>query len=105
MGPRFCVGVMYFWGLMGATEVIFIFAVYLLLFGAKGIPSLAKTMGQAVRTFRNATEDIQREILADDRPKKQDFSNVRDVTQPRPEDAHGNVGDGPLNDNPTSQDA
>ena len=48
---------MYFWGLMGATEVIFIFAVYLLLFGAKGIPSLAKTMGQAVRTFRNATED------------------------------------------------
>ena len=54
---------MYFWGLMGATEVIFIFAVYLLLFGAKGIPSLAKTMGQAVRTFRNATEDIQREIL------------------------------------------
>ena len=47
---------------MGATEVIFIFAVYLLLFGAKGIPSLARSMGQAVRTFRNATEDIQREI-------------------------------------------
>lgn len=47
---------------MGATEIIFIFAVYLLLFGAKGIPSLAQTMGQAVRTFRNATDDIQREI-------------------------------------------
>ena len=89
-------GLMYFWGFMGATEVIFIFAVYLLLFGAKGIPSLAKTMGQAVRTFRNATEDIQREILADDRPKSKDFSNVRDVTQPRPEDAHGNVGDAPM---------
>ena len=89
-------GLMYFWDLMGATEVIFIFAVYLLLFGAKGIPSLAKTMGQAVRTFRNATEDIQREILADDRPKSKDFSNVRDVTQPRPDDAHGNVGDGPM---------
>lgn len=104
MGPRFCVGVMYFWGLMGATEVIFIFAVYLLLFGAKGIPSLAKTMGQAVRTFRNATEDIQREILADDRPKKADFSNVRDVTSPRKEDAHGNVGDGPMDHSKTTQD-
>ena len=53
---------------MGATEIVFIFVVYLLLFGAKGIPSLAKTMGEAVRTFRSATEDIQREILAEDAP-------------------------------------
>ena len=87
---------------MGATEIIFIFAVYLLLFGAKGIPSLAKTMGQAVRTFRNATEDIQREILSEDRPKSRDFSNVRDVTQPRDqrEEQPVNVGDGPLKDAP-----
>ena len=87
---------------MGATEIIFIFAVYLLLFGAKGIPSLAKTMGQAVRTFRNATEDIQREILSDDRPKARDFSNVRDVTKPRSdtEEAPKDMGDGPLKDAP-----
>lgn len=87
---------------MGATEIIFIFAVYLLLFGAKGIPSLAKTMGQAVRTFRNATEDIQREILSDDRPKARDFSNVRDVTKPRSDanETSKNMGDGPLKDAP-----
>lgn len=84
---------------MGATEIIFIFAVYLLLFGAKGVPSLAKTMGQAVRTFRTATEDIQREILAEDRPKTRDFSNVRDVTAPRNvEDQATTMGDGPLKD-------
>ena len=64
-------GLMYFWGFMGATEVIFIFAVYLLLFGAKGIPSLAKSMGQA-STFRNATKTFNA-ILADDRPKSKDF--------------------------------
>lgn len=95
-------GVTYFWDVMGATEIIFIFAVYLLLFGAKGIPSLAKTMGQAVRTFRNATEDIQREILSDDRPKARDFSNVRDVTKPRPgaDEAPKNMGDGPMKDAP-----
>jgi sec-independent protein translocase protein TatA len=65
---------------MGATEIIFIFVIYLLLFGAKGIPSLAQTMGQAVRTFRNATEDIQREILSDDARKtnRPDLSNVRE---------------------------
>ena len=98
---------------MGATEIIFIFAVYLLLFGAKGIPSLAQSMGQAVRTFRNATEDIQREILSNDGGPKRDFSNVRDVTGSKSDDAHGPVGDGPLTeDRPkregpqgTSQDA
>lgn len=65
---------------MGATEIIFIFVIYLLLFGAKGVPSLAKTMGQAVRTFRNATDDIQREILSDDarNERRPDLSNVRE---------------------------
>jgi sec-independent protein translocase protein TatA len=90
---------------MGATEIIFIFAVYLLLFGAKGIPSLAQTMGQAVRTFRNATEDIQREILANDDTPRRDFSNVRDVTETPSKDDHGNVGDGPLTEEHPSPDA
>ena len=90
---------------MGATEIIFIFAVYLLLFGAKGIPSLAQTMGQAVRTFRNATEDIQREILANDDTPRQDFSNVRDVTDTQSKDVHGNMGDGPLTEGRPSKDA
>jgi sec-independent protein translocase protein TatA len=48
---------------MGATEIVFIFVIYLLLFGAKGIPSLAQTMGKAVRQFRDASNDIQREIM------------------------------------------
>ena len=90
---------------MGATEIIFIFAVYLLLFGAKGIPSLAQTMGQAVRTFRNATEDIQREILANDDTPRRDFSNVRDVTETQSINDHGNVGDGPLTEDRLSPDA
>ena len=48
---------------MGATEIIVIFLVYLMFFGAKGIPGLARTMGRAVRSFREATSDIQREIM------------------------------------------
>ena len=90
---------------MGATEIIFIFAVYLLLFGAKGIPSLAQTMGQAVRTFRNATEDIQREILANDDASRKDFSNVSNVTGTKSNDGQGNMADGPLTENHPPQDA
>jgi TatA/E family protein of Tat protein translocase len=49
---------------MGATEIIFILVIYLLLFGAKGMPSLARTLGSAVREFRSASDEIQREILS-----------------------------------------
>lgn len=55
---------------MGATEIIFILLIYLLLFGAKGMPSLARTMGSAVRQFRAASDEIQREILSTSDPLK-----------------------------------
>ena len=62
---------------MGATEIVFIFLVYLLLFGAKGIPSFARTMGGAVREFRNATDQIQREILSSTDGIKEEVNKVR----------------------------
>lgn len=48
---------------MSTGEIILILFVYLLFFGAKGIPSLAQTLGKAVYQFRNATKDVQDEIL------------------------------------------
>ena len=48
---------------MGASEIILVFVVYLLFFGAKGVPSLARNLGRAMRQFRDATNDIQREIM------------------------------------------
>jgi len=49
---------------MGTSEIFFIFIIYLLLFGAKGIPSLAQGLGKAIRQFKDATGDIQKEIMA-----------------------------------------
>lgn len=48
---------------MSAGEILIILVIYLLLFGAKGVPSLAQTLGKAVYQFRNATKDVQDEIL------------------------------------------
>ncbi len=48
---------------MSSGEIIIILFVYLLFFGAKGIPSLAQTMGKAVYQFRNAAKDVQDEIM------------------------------------------
>tara|TARA_B110000008_G_scaffold260401_1_gene281012 strand:- start:98 stop:376 length:279 start_codon:yes stop_codon:yes gene_type:complete len=64
---------------MGTTEIIFIFVIYLLLFGAKGIPSLAKSMGDGIRHFRSATDDIQREILKGSNDLKSDFKKATDL--------------------------
>jgi len=49
---------------MGTTEIVFILLIYLLLFGTKGLPSVAKSMGKFMRQVRDAQQDIQREILS-----------------------------------------
>tara|TARA_B100000963_G_scaffold355029_1_gene372533 strand:+ start:1890 stop:2198 length:309 start_codon:yes stop_codon:yes gene_type:complete len=78
---------------MGMTEIVFAFLIYLLLFGAKGIPSFARTMGKAVREFRSATDQIQREILSTTDDIRKDVNQVRNSMNPmksapkRPSDA------------------
>ncbi len=62
---------------MGVTEIVFVFVIYLLFFGAKGIPSLAKTLGEGVRHFRSATDEIQREILDTGNEIKTDFRDIK----------------------------
>jgi len=47
---------------LGGGEVILILFVILLMFGGKGIPGIAKTLGKGIREFKNATSDIQRDI-------------------------------------------
>ena len=49
---------------MGTTEIVFILLIYLLLFGTKGLPSLAQSAGKFMRQVRDAQQDIQREILS-----------------------------------------
>ncbi|MFN8395189.1 MAG: twin-arginine translocase TatA/TatE family subunit [Bacteroidia bacterium] len=51
-----------FLGGLGATELILILLVVLLLFGAKKIPELARGMGRGIREFKDASREIKREI-------------------------------------------
>ncbi|UUV22422.1 twin-arginine translocase TatA/TatE family subunit [Paenimyroides aestuarii] len=44
-------------GRFGATEIILIVAVLLLLFGGKKIPELMKGLGSGIKEFKNATKD------------------------------------------------
>lgn len=43
-------------------EIAIVFVVILLLFGAKSIPELAKGLGNGMREFKKATDDIKKEF-------------------------------------------
>lgn len=59
----------------GPTELILIFLIVILLFGAKRLPELAKGLGKSIREFKKATNENEEEIKSaleakPDEPKK-----------------------------------
>jgi len=51
-----------FIGTLGTQEIIIIFLIVLLLFGAKKLPELARGIGKSMGEFKKAREDFEREI-------------------------------------------
>ncbi|MEO8205472.1 MAG: twin-arginine translocase TatA/TatE family subunit [Chthoniobacterales bacterium] len=49
-------------GMPTMPELIFIFLILLLVFGAKRLPELARSLGQSVNEFRKAKEEFDKEI-------------------------------------------
>ncbi|MDR0932409.1 MAG: twin-arginine translocase TatA/TatE family subunit [Victivallales bacterium] len=47
---------------IGWTELIVIFCVVLLFFGAKRIPEVARALGRASREFKNARDSVVNEV-------------------------------------------
>ena len=55
---------------MGHWELLIIFVVILLIFGAKRIPEMAQGLGKGIREFRTAMHDVKEEINVDSPPPK-----------------------------------
>jgi len=49
-------------GSLGMPELLIIFMVILLLFGAKRLPELAKGLGRGIREFKDASKNVEQEI-------------------------------------------
>jgi sec-independent protein translocase protein TatA len=47
---------------LGGGEIILLLAIVLILFGAKKIPELAKGLGQGIKEFKKATQDVTDEM-------------------------------------------
>ena len=49
---------------LGTGEIILIALAFLLLFGAKRIPDLMKSMGKGVKSFKEGMKEVEKEINA-----------------------------------------
>lgn len=47
---------------LGGGEIFVVLMFVLLFFGSKRIPEVARNLGRGIRQFKNATNDIQRDI-------------------------------------------
>jgi sec-independent protein translocase protein TatA len=49
---------------LGGQEMLIIFLIVLLLFGAKKLPQLARGIGKSMGEFKKARDDFEREITS-----------------------------------------
>ncbi len=61
-------------GNLGATEIILIIVAILILFGGKKIPELMRGVGQGMREFQNAKNNVKSEIEKSMNEKPQEKS-------------------------------
>ncbi len=77
-----------FLGPIGGPELIVIFLVILLLFGAKKIPELARGIGKGMGEFKKAKEDFEEEIKAGEADGKREWEKKGDDTGSSDEKSH-----------------
>lgn len=46
----------------GPFELVIIFAIVFLLFGAKRLPEIARGMGEGIKEFRKAISDMKKDV-------------------------------------------
>ena len=55
---------------IGGGEILIIFLVFLIFFGAKKIPEMAQGLGKGIREFKKAVKDVQDDISISDKDEK-----------------------------------
>ena len=61
---------------ISGAEIVFIFFIILMVFGADKIPDIAKGMGQGIRKVKDATQEIKSEIKKSAKKKGIDTDSI-----------------------------
>jgi len=79
-------------GSIGPTELLLIFLVVLLVFGADRLPELARGLGKGMREFRRAADEVKDEIIGPEgdvlSDLKRDLEEEADSAKKMIEDAY-----------------
>ena len=73
-----------FIGPLGTGEMIMIFIVVLLLFGAKKLPELARGVGKSMGEFKKAREEFEHEITRSEEEVRRDERAKEASLKPAP---------------------
>ena len=100
-------------GGLGMWEMIMIFLVVLLLFGAKRLPEIGSSLGKGIREFKGSIREIEKEVKAvadesspDSVPPSSDSSDEKDegprrlTTNPGPDSGVSQAGGVPTQEDP-----
>jgi sec-independent protein translocase protein TatA len=68
-------------GMPSGTELLIIFGIIVLLFGAKKIPDLAKGIGKGIKNFKSEMKDDDATEVASNEPKKVEGSEETTSTE------------------------
>ena len=76
---------------IGPPELIVIFLIILILFGAKRLPELARSLGRSINEFKNATQNIKNDLdLNNDQSLPEDDSNRKKDKAEKPGNSKSN---------------
>lgn len=67
---------------LGGPDLLVILLIVLVLFGAKRLPELARGMGQAMREFHKAKDDIVDEVRSADQTRTPVVREAESVAHP-----------------------
>ena len=67
---------------LGGGEIFIIVLFVLLFFGSKKIPEVMRGMGKGIRMFKDATNDIQRDIEDSVKDVKKDIEDTKSKLKP-----------------------
>ncbi len=70
-----------FLGPIGGPEMVMIFIIVLLLFGAKKLPELARGVGKSMGEFKKAREEFEREITRSEEEVRREARDKETATK------------------------